>query len=138
MHPLLEKYFDPKSALIGAVMMSVIVWFVNSGHGVWPATTAALKQAAYTFLMSGVIARLCRYLASRPWPAVFSLGAGVIVPSLIATGATYFVHSLKGTPEPVWSTVPVVVLSVPLFALWSWQLRKTHQLNSTTVLSAEK
>ncbi len=125
MHPMIKKYFDPVSGLISATLMSVIVWFVNAGHGPWPATTAAMKQAAYTFFMGGLIAQLCRYLAARPGPDLLLIVLATLIPAGVTTSATYFVHSLKGTPEPILSTLPVIVLSTPLFGWWAWQLRKT-------------
>lgn len=124
MPPKLRDYFDPATGLAAACLMGAIVWAINASHGSLPATTAALKQAAYTFLMGGLIARLCRYLAVRPWPSPLPLLAGILIPSFITTAATYGVHSLKGTPEPLLSTLPVFLISPPFFALWSWGLRR--------------
>ena len=47
------------------------------------------------------------------------------LPSLVTVGATFLVHSLRGTPEPVLSTVPAAVLSPPAFKVWSWRVRRS-------------
>lgn len=119
-----SRWFDPVSGLAAAVLMGGIVWFINQAHGPWPATTAALKQAGYTFLMGGAVTQLCRHLAARPWQRWIAVAVATIVPSAITILATFGVHSLKGTPEPVLSTVPVMLLSPPVFGYWSLLLTR--------------
>ncbi len=119
-----RETFDLRSAMFGALLMGSIVWYINAAHGSFLATTAALKQASYTFFMGGLITRFCERLAMRPGPAALALAAAVILPCIITTGATFFVHSLKGTPEPVASTIPVAVISLPTFTVWAWKSRR--------------
>jgi len=116
--------FDLRSAVLGALLMGGIVWWINSEHGVLLATTAASKQAAYTFLMGGVIMRLATKLAERDGPRWLVVTLATVLPTLVTVGATFFVHSLKGTPEPVASTIPVALLSPPVFAGWALKVRK--------------
>ena len=120
----LGEAFDLRSAVFGAILMASIVWWINSDHGVLPATTAAAKQAAYTFLMGGVIMRLATRLAERDGTPWLVTAMAVIVPTMVTVGATYFVHSLRGTPKPVASTIPVALLSPPVFVGWALQTRK--------------
>jgi hypothetical protein len=62
----IKKYFDFRSGILAALMMGSIVWWINAGHGPLLATIAALKQAGYTFIMGGMIIRLCHYFTDRP------------------------------------------------------------------------
>lgn len=116
--------FDLQSAVLGALLMGSIVWWINASHGALPATTAASKQAAYTFFMGGVIMRLATRLAERNGPRWLVVALATLIPTAVTVGATFFVHSLKGTPEPLASTVPVALLSPPVFAGWAVKTRK--------------
>lgn len=119
----LAGWFDARSALIGATLLSVAVWFINADHGALGASTAAAKQFAYTFFMAGVIMRLCTHLAGRRGPDAAMLALATLVPGAVTIGATYLVHSLRGTPEPALSTIPVALTSPIAFAVWSWRVR---------------
>lgn len=120
----LREAFDFRSAIYAALVMGGIVWFINAGHGPLLATTAALKQASYTFFMGGLIMRFCERLARSRGPASLALAAAVILPCIVTIGATFFVHSLRGTPEPVASTIPVAVISLPTFTGWALKSRR--------------
>lgn len=120
----LREAFDLRSGIFAALLMGGIVWIINAGHGPLPATTAALKQASYTFFMGGLIMRFCERLALRRGPAGWVLATAVILPSIVTVGATFFVHSLRGTPEPVASTIPVALISLPTFTGWVLQTRR--------------
>jgi len=115
----LGELFDLRSGLFGAAIMSGLVWFINASHGVWPATTAALKQAAYTFLFGGLIMRLCGALAEREGSAQLRIATATAIPSLITIALVYAVHSAKGTPEPLLSTLPAAVLAPLAFAAFA-------------------
>jgi len=114
-----QDYFDARSGLFGAAIMSGLVWWINASHGIWPATTAALKQAAYTFLFGGLIMRLCGGLAAREGSVPWRVATATLIPSFITIGLVYAVHSMRGTPEPLWSTVPAAVLAPPAFAAFA-------------------
>src|SRR5687767_6227583 len=94
----IRTLFDVRSGLFGAAIMSSLVWWINSSHGVWPATTAALKQAAYTFVFGGLIMRLCSRLAQGKGSTSLRIALATLVPSAITIALVYAVHSLKGTP----------------------------------------
>jgi len=123
--------FDFRSAVLGAALMGSIVWWINSAHGLLLATTAATKQAAYTFLMGGVIMRLATRLAQREGPRWLVFTIATVVPTLVTVGATFFVHSLKGTPRPLASTVPVALLSPPVLAGSAARARRNADPNPT-------
>ena len=109
------KFIDYPSAFAGAIIMGVIVGIINMRHGAWPATTAAMKQAAYTFLFGGLIIRLLYYIALSVPGRVTSLLLSVFIASVVTISLVYLVHSLKGTPLPFESTLPTVILAPPGF-----------------------
>ena len=120
----LRALLDVRAGLIGATLMAAIVFWVNAGHGALGATTAALKQWVYTFFMGGFIVQLCARLALRPGVRAAAIALAVAIPTLVTVGATFFVHSLRGTPRPVASTVPVALVSPPSFAFWAVRTRR--------------
>lgn len=112
--------------LAGALVMGTIVFFINYDHGIVPGFTAALKQATYTFLAGGIMMRVTENIAAYFTNNFLSIFLAVLTPTLIAITLTYLLHSLKGTPEPVNSTIPTILLA-PWGFLW-WALRKRKQL----------
>lgn len=110
----------------GAIAMGLIVFFINWDHGVIPGLIAASKQAIYTFLAGGFMMRLTENLASGFSSDAVSILIAVLLPTLIAITLTYIVHSAKGTPEPLNSTIPTMILA-PMGFLW-WAVRKRKQL----------
>lgn len=131
-----NKYFDPKMGLAGAIVLGIIVFIINVGHGILPALTASAKQAAYTLLAGGFMMRLTENIASyfsKAWQAIF---LATLIPSIIAVTLTYGVHSLKGTPEPLNSTIPTMLMA-PFGFLW-WAARKRKQLKSLSLSPQNK
>lgn len=112
------RYIDYRMAWKGALFLGVVVWIINLPHGGLAALPAALKQAAYTYFVAGSVTRLCQILAIRLQPRSVALMAAVVVPSCIAIGLTFLVHSLKGTPEPAKSTMPTALFAPPAFFWW--------------------
>ncbi|MBI3167520.1 MAG: hypothetical protein HYZ22_03525 [Chloroflexi bacterium] len=108
-----RRHFDSKTGFMIAGVMGGSIWFINSDHGFLPAATAALKQMAYTFLVSGFTVKMCENLAVKINHKTAALVLSVLIPSAITIFATYAVHSLKGTPEPLNSTMPTMI--GPLF-----------------------
>lgn len=108
--------------------MAVIVFFINVDHGIVPGLIAASKQGLYTFLAGGIMMRICENIASYFSNNVVALLLAVLIPSIIAVSLTYLVHSLKGTPEPLNSTIPTMILG-PMGFLW-WAVRKRKQLKT--------
>jgi len=121
-----NRFIDYKMGIYGAMVMSVIVLAVNHYHtGEWiGAFTAALKQGIYTFLFGGIIMRGCEYLATRIRKQAIALAAAVIIPSAVSVSLTFAVHSMKGTPEPVASTIPTAIFVIPSTAIWGYKKRE--------------
>jgi len=129
------RYIDYSAAWKAALALGTIVWCINLSHGAIAALPAALKQACYTFFVAGFIIRLCERIASTPSPAFISLTGATVVPSLIAIGLTFLVHSLRGTPEPFYSTVPTMILAPVSFFAWGYQSRKSFQAGESGTVS---
>jgi hypothetical protein len=125
-----NRFVDYRMAIAGAMVLGVIVFCINYfGSGeLKGAVTAALKQGAYTFLFGGVIMRGCENLSTRIHKRWIALASAIIVPSVLAIGLTFGVHSMKGTPKPVESTVPTAILVIPSTAVWSLRKRKKQSL----------
>lgn len=121
-----NKYFDPVMGLVGAGVMGTIVFFINWDHGIGWGLFAAGKQATYTFLAGGTMMRITENIASYFKNDALSVFLAVLTPYFIAITLTYLLHSLKGTPEPLNSTIPTMLLA-PWGFLW-WALRKRKQL----------
>ena len=122
-----NSYFDPLMGLIGATVMGTIVFFINWDHGIGWGLFAAAKQATYTFLAGGTMMRITENIASYFKNGYLSVFLAVLTPSVIAITLTFLLHSLKGTPEPLNSTIPTMLLA-PWGFFW-WALQKRRQLN---------
>ncbi len=121
-------FFDPKMGLIGAAILGTVVFFINYDHGIIWGFTAAIKQGVYTFFVGGTITRLCENIASAIKNDRMAIFAAVLIPTTISLVLTYTVHSLKGTPEPLNSTIPTLFMA-PWGFLW-WAMRKRKQLKT--------
>jgi hypothetical protein len=117
------RYIDYRMAWLGAMAMGFVVLLVNLAHGIAPASVAALKQAVYTFFFAGLITRACERLAIMDKDRRVALALAIVVPSLMAIGFTYIVHSMRGTPEPLLSTLPTILLAPLGFAWWGRKKR---------------
>lgn len=122
------RHVDPRMAVLGALFLGGAVFAINyAEHGLRGASTAAAKQAAYTFFVGGFVTRTCERFAirgPRKWPAV---ARGTAVASAIALALTYGVHSLRGTPEPLLSLLPTLVAAPPAFVAWGLRKRAQHR-----------
>ena len=123
-----NKFFDPKMGLAGALVMGTIVFFVNWDHGIGPGLIAASKQSLYTFLAGGTMMRITENIASYFRHNFTALLLAVLAPTVIAVTLTYILHSMKGTPEPLNSTLPTLLLA-PWGFFW-WAARKRKQMES--------
>jgi hypothetical protein len=121
---------DVSTAWKAALFLGLVVYAINFSHGALAALPAALKQATYTFFVSGLIVRLCERLAKNRTLGWMALPLATLVPSAIAIGLTYLMHSLKGTPEPFYSTVPTALMVFPAFAVWGWRAQRSTDENS--------
>jgi phage-related holin len=123
-----KKYIDYRMGVAGAVVMASIVFYINY-HGTQNtlgAATAALKQGTFTFFFGGVIMRMSELIATGVIKRRSALIAACIIPSLVSLSLTFGVHSLKGTPKPVYSTIPTVIFVIPSTLVWGFIKRRKY------------
>ncbi len=121
MKEIFLKYVDVSTAWKAALFLGLVVYAINFSHGAFAALPAALKQATYTFLASGFIVRLCENIINQVRPMAIAWPLAILLPSAVAVGLTFLMHSLKGTPEPFYSTLPTLLITPPAFAVWAWR-----------------
>ena len=123
------RYIDYQMAIAGALFLGIVVFLINyfvSGN-IYGSLTAALKQGAYTFIFGGIIMKTCERLAvgfDNKKKAVF---LSILIPSIVAISLTFLVHSLKGTPHPIESTIPTMILVIPSTAVWGSRKRRKRE-----------
>lgn len=117
-------FFNYKLSLVGAFVMGSMVFYINIRHGYLPAGIAASKQILYTFFIGGMVLKVLD--AQLKWHKSNFPGIlwSVLITTLLTTLLVYTVHSLKGTPEPFFSTVPTIFLAPIGFT--SVALQKKH------------
>jgi len=120
-------FFDSKMGLVGALFLATIVLFINMDYGFEKAWPAAAKQGVYTFFAGGFLMRFTENLAIKWEGKIFSYAMAVFIPTTISILLTFGVHSLKGTPEPLLSTLPTAILS-PFGFFW-WAYKKRNKLS---------
>lgn len=109
------RLINIKMGLAGALIMGSIVWMINMGFGWWPATTAAMKQAAYTLLFGGILIKILDTIALKIKDKYTAIATATLLVSFITIILVYLVHSLKGTPRPFESTLPTLIMAPPGF-----------------------
>lgn len=129
-----NKYFDYKIGLAGGLVMATVVFFINySAVGELTGSfTAAIKQGIYTFFFGGSIMKLCEIIATRISKKNLALTLASLIPSLVSLALTFGLHSLKGTPRPIESTIPTAIFVIPSTAVWGYLKRKKLVKNVDT------
>jgi len=127
------RYIDYGMAWKGALFLAVAVWLINLEHGPVAALPAALKQATYTYFVAGFITRLCENIAVSIRSKPLALSLAVLIPSCIAIGLTWGLHTLKGTPEPARSVLPTLLTAPFAFFWWGRRNRLLREEASAEV-----
>lgn len=124
------QFIDYPSAIAGAVIMGLVVGFINSDHGLWPAFTAALKQALYTFLFGGMLIKLLYKIELNIKPRYLSILVSTLSVSLLTIALVFLLHSMKGTPKPFASTLPTILMAPPGFFALAWRKNRQFKLKN--------
>ena len=105
--------------------MGVTVFCINyfSVYEITGSITAALKQAAYTFILGGTLKKSTEYLSVSIKNKNTALLSAVLIPSVFTLILTFTIHSMKGTPKPLESTLPTTVI-IPATLVWAYKKRK--------------
>ena len=131
----INKYINLKAGLMGALIMGGIVSIINMEHGWFLSTTAGLKQSLYTFFFGGIIVKLLEHLLRQIKNQYMAISLSVSVISMFTCLLVYLVHSFKGTPEPMLSTIPTVLIAPPAFLILAIRFKREQnkQLKETKV-----
>ncbi len=129
---VMDRHINYRLAWIAAAGLALIVFLINCSHGIPIALVAATKQATYTFFVAGFITRGTEKLALLLDNQIASIALAAVVSAFWAITLTFLVHSLKGTPEPVLSTLPTALAALPGFGLLAWSTQKKARLNCAT------
>jgi hypothetical protein len=123
-----QKFIDYKIGIAGAMVMGGIVLGINyfSTHEISGSITAAIKQGSYTFIFGGTLMKACEYLATNIKKRRFAIVASIVIPSVFTLLLTFGLHHLKGTPKPIASTIPTLII-IPATAIWG--ARKRNQMD---------
>lgn len=129
-----SRFIDIRFGVAGGVVMGLIVFAVNYvSTGEWAGSlTAALKQGVYTFFFGGVIMKMCEVIAVRFNPAAMAVFLSMLVPSVVSLALTFGVHSLRGTPMPLESTIPTAIFVIPSTLVWGTISRRRSDKGSSS------
>ncbi len=121
-----RRYIDYRMGFAGAIVMAAVVFSINyfGTHLLTGSMTAALKQATYTFFFGGVIMRMSERIAVGIRRRLLALALACIIPSTVSLLLTFGLHNLKGTPEPLKSTIPTAFFVIPSTLVWGRMKRK--------------
>lgn len=131
----MDHHINYGMAIAGAIFLGATVFLINLPEGASMALVAAAKQAAYTFFAAGFITRNSERLALMLSNRLLSLLVSIVVSTGIAVGLTFLVHSLRGTAQPLQSTIPTMI-TAPLafiFVGLNAQREAARKASSTNV-----
>ena len=131
-----SSFINLKMGLIGAFIMAGIVFMINLPHGWVSSSIAGLKQWVYTFFFGGMIIRLLEYALSIKANLYLSILLSVIGISVLTTLLVYLVHSMRGTPEPLLSTIPTMIMAPPGFLALAIHFKKRNSRRTADQRSA--
>jgi hypothetical protein len=119
-----HQFIDYKIGIAGAMFMGGVVFSINyfSTYEITGSVTAALKQGGYTFLLGGIFMKGCENLATKIKKRTLAILLSVFIPSVLTLILTYSMHNLKGTPKPLESTIPTLLI-IPATAVWGYRKR---------------
>jgi len=120
-----HRFIDYKIAITGAVFLGSVVFAINyfATDEIAGSFTAGLKQGGYTFLLGGIFMKGCENLATKIKNRTLAILASVVIPSALTLLLTYTMHNFKGTPKPLESTIPTMLI-IPATAVWGYRKRK--------------
>jgi len=97
--------------------MGIASGLTNIEHGTEAVLAAGLKQCAYSGVSAVVLLSIYNKLADefKTFPREL---VPIVAPILLTIGANYGIHSLKGTAEPLLSTLPTAITATIGFPIW--------------------
>jgi len=117
---------DYRMGVLGGAVMGTIVALINLPESAAGGLTAGSKQAVYTFTVGSMTTKMCEHLAVRVRKKSLAYLLAVAIPAGFTITASYGIHTLKGTPKPLQSTIPTMI-AAPIGCLY-WARRKRNAL----------
>jgi hypothetical protein len=71
----------------------------------------------------------CENLATKIKKRTLAIVAAVVIPSAFTLILTFTLHNFKGTPKPLESTIPTLLI-IPATAVWGFKKRNQIELQS--------
>jgi hypothetical protein len=110
------------TATAAALLYGSWAGFSNHEHGIWVALEAGLVQGALSFLSTMTLVLVLE--------ALFRLGGSALEGFLLAAGGTISlmiavmtaVHWMAGTPNPVTTIAPSIIVGSIFFITYAWRL----------------
>ena len=131
-----HRFIDFKIGIAGAVFLGGVVFGINyfTTHEIVGSITAAIKQASYTFLLGGIFMKGCENLATKIKKRTLAIAAAVVIPSALTLILTFTMHNFKGTPKPLESTIPTLLI-IPATAVWGIKKRMLSEKSFNPLFS---
>jgi hypothetical protein len=100
---------------LAALGMGSMVVGINAEHGPLLASIAGVKQYVYSAVIAVLLIdaqdKVYDHLKKTDKESLRPAILSIVIPSLSTVLATLAVHSLKGTPETIKSTIPTAILA---------------------------
>lgn len=100
---------------LAALGMGGMVVAINRDHGPLMASVAGVKQYVYSSIIAVLLIdiqhRIYDHLKEQDKKSLVPDLLSIALPAIGTTLATFAVHSLKGTPETINSTLPTAILA---------------------------
>lgn len=119
-----KKIIDYRIGFLGALFLGGVVFGINyfATNNISGSFTAALKQGIYTFFLGGIFMKGCENLATKIKNRTLAIAAAIVIPSALTLLLTFTMHNFKGTPKPLESTFPTMLI-IPATAVWAYRKR---------------
>ncbi len=122
---LIPRFIDLKMGLKMAFVMGILVFLINYGitEQLLLSFIACAKQVVYTFILGGAVLKSCEHIVNSIASKRNAIIAASLIPSVITMVLVFGIHNLKGTPRPVESTFPALLV-IPGTIYWAFRKRK--------------
>lgn len=130
----INRFIDLKTGMIAAFFMASAVFFINyfSTHFIGESMIAAAKQWVYTFLLGGAVLKSCEHIVRSVRQRNKAIFLASVIPFVVTLLLVYGLHNLRGTPKPLESTMPTLIVITGTF-YWAIKKRKEMEKKKMSV-----
>ncbi len=125
----INRFIDLKAGFVTAFFMGGSVFLINyySTGLVVESIIAALKQWVYTLFFSGAVLKTCEIIVRAVRPRKTAIFMAAVLPFVATIILVYGLHNLRGTPKPLESTLPTLIV---ILGTVFWAFRKRSQFEN--------